>query len=175
MPNYQPPFTLNNKILTLVAEISNKVGRLSVEFEQSQLRLRKLNRMRTIQGALAIEGNTLSEEQITAMLEGKRVIAPPKEVQEAHNAIAVYDQLDRLPDDGVNDGLNGGVKLPKLPALQVQILDILKTDPHTTVQQLVVATGKSTRTIERHLKALREKHLLERIGPDKTGYWKVLL
>jgi Fic family protein len=95
MPNYEPPFTLNNKILTLVANISNKVGRLSVEFEQSQLRLRKVNRMRTIQGSLAIEGNTLSEEQITAMLEGKRVIAPPKEVQEAHNAIGVYDQLDR--------------------------------------------------------------------------------
>ena len=156
MPNYSPPFTLNNKILTLVADISNKVGRLSVEFEQSQLRLRKVNRMRTIQGSLAIEGNTLSEEQITAIFE-----------------------LDRLPvedlSDGVNDGLNGGVKQPKLPALQVQILDILKADPQTTVQQLVVATGKSTRTIERHLKTLREKHLLERVGPDKTGYWNVLL
>jgi len=67
-----------------VANISYKVGRLSVEFEQSQLRLRKVNRMRTIQGSLAIEGNSLSEGQITAMLEGKRVIAPPKE---AHNAI----------------------------------------------------------------------------------------
>lgn len=49
--------------------------------------------MRTIQGSLAIEGNPLSEQQITAMLEGKRVLAPPKEVQEAHNAIAVYEQL----------------------------------------------------------------------------------
>ena len=80
-------------------------------------------------------------------------------------------ELDTLSDDGVNDG----VKQPKLPALHVQILNILKADPHTTVQQLVFATGKSTRTIERHLKTLREKHLLERIGPDKTGYWNVLL
>ena len=94
MPNYKPPFTLNNKILSQVAEISEVVGRLSVAFEQEQtIKLRRINRMRTIQGSLAIEGNTLSEEQITAILDGKRVIAPPKEVKEASNAIAVYDQL----------------------------------------------------------------------------------
>ena len=84
-------------------------------------------------------------------------------------------ELDTLSDDGVNDGVNDGVKQPKLPALQVQILDILKTDPHSTVQQLVDATGKSTRTIECHLKTLSEKHLLARVGPDKTGYWNVLI
>ncbi len=95
VPKHQPPFTLNNKILSQVAEISEAVGRLSVVLEQEQsLKLRRINRMRTIQGSLAIEGNTLSEEQITAILDGKRVIAPPKEVKEASNAIAVYDKLD---------------------------------------------------------------------------------
>lgn len=84
-------------------------------------------------------------------------------------------ELERVRNDGVNDDLNDRVKQPKLPVLQGQILYILKADPKTTVQDLVVAAGKSTRTIERHLKALREKQLLQRIGPDKTGYWNVLL
>jgi len=93
---YQPPFTLTTEILNLVAEISQAVGRLSAEHEYEKLlRLRKVNRIRTVQGSLAIEGNTLSEEQITAMLEGKRVIAPPKEVLEARNAIAAYDAMSQ--------------------------------------------------------------------------------
>ena len=80
MPQYQPPFSLNNQILTLVAEISETVGRLSVYWEkQNNLRLRRLNRIRTVTGSLAIEGNTLNEEQISAILDGKRVIAPPRE------------------------------------------------------------------------------------------------
>ncbi|MFP4683022.1 MAG: Fic family protein [Ectothiorhodospira sp.] len=52
------------------------------------MRLRRINRICTIHGSLAIEGNTLSEAQITAILEGKRVIAPPREVQEVKNALA---------------------------------------------------------------------------------------
>ncbi|PIE37087.1 MAG: cell filamentation protein Fic [Gammaproteobacteria bacterium] len=91
---YQPPFTITSDMLNLVAEISEAIGRLTVELEQEKLlRLRKINRMRTIQGSLAIEGNTLSEAQITAIIAGKRVIAPPKEVQEAHNAIAAYEAI----------------------------------------------------------------------------------
>ena len=59
----------------------------------AELRLRRVNRIRTIQGSLAIEGNTLSEEQITAILEGKPVIAPPREVQEVRNALVAYDDF----------------------------------------------------------------------------------
>lgn len=96
---YQPPFTLTPTAVRLIAEISESIGRLSLLTEQATaLRLRRINRIRTIQGSLAIEGNTLSEAQITAILEGKRVIAPPREVQEARNAIVTYDQLeDWLP------------------------------------------------------------------------------
>ena len=91
---YKPPFTITAEILNLVVDISQQVGRLDAEFEQEKLlRLRKVNRMRTVQGSLAIEGNTLTEAQITAILEGKRVIAPPKEVQEARNAIAAYEAI----------------------------------------------------------------------------------
>lgn len=57
------------------------------------MQLRRINRIRTVQGSLAIEGNALSEEQITAILDGKRVIAPPKDVQEARNALAVYEHF----------------------------------------------------------------------------------
>jgi len=98
--SYAPPFTLNNEILLLVAAISEQLGQLSVEQKaqqsQSALLLRKVNKVRSIQGSLAIEGNNLSEDQITAILDGKRVIAPMREVQEASNALAVYETLDTL-------------------------------------------------------------------------------
>ncbi len=96
--NYQPPYTITPVILNMVAEISESLGRLSVLEElagqqENNLRLRRINRIRTIQGSLAIEGNTLSEDQITAILDGKPVIAPPREVQEARNAIKAYEQF----------------------------------------------------------------------------------
>lgn len=93
---YRPPYTLTPAILNLVAKISETVGRLSALTDAAKaLRLRRINRIRTIRGSLAIEGNTLSEEQITAILDGKRVIAPPREIQEARNAIAAYDRFEQ--------------------------------------------------------------------------------
>jgi len=98
--SYQPPYTITPEILKLVAEISELVGRLTVLTDNSkELRLRRINRIRTIQGSLAIEGNTLSEEQMTAILDGKRIIAPPREVQEVRNAIVAYDNLRQWRPD----------------------------------------------------------------------------
>ncbi|HZJ96662.1 MAG TPA: hypothetical protein VFD12_02380 [Oligella sp.] len=92
--NYQPPLTLTPKILNLVAAISEQLGRYDERENKAQaLRLRRANQIRTIQGTLAIEGNSLSVEQITAVLEGKPVIAPPREVQEVKNALAVYERF----------------------------------------------------------------------------------
>ncbi len=94
--SYQPPYSITPIMLHKIAEISETLGRLSVTQEQeSNLRLRRINRIRTIQGSLAIEGNTLTEEQITAILEGKRIIAPPREILEARNAIAAYNQFEQ--------------------------------------------------------------------------------
>ena len=94
--NYIPPFKITPAIISLVAEISQLIGRLSVLEEASKIiRLRRINRIRTIQGSLAIEGNTLSVEQITAILDGKRIIAPPREIQEVRNAVKAYDQFDK--------------------------------------------------------------------------------
>lgn len=93
---YQPPYTITSAIIRLVAEISETIGRLSALTDTIKaLRLRRINRIRTIRGSLAIEGNTLSEEQITAILDGKRVIAPPREIQEVRNAISAYELFEK--------------------------------------------------------------------------------
>lgn len=89
---YQPPFSVTAKIISQVAAIGESIGRLGAA-QTTAVRLRRINRIRTIQGSLAIEGNTLSEEQITAILDGKPVIAPPREVLEARNALAAYERL----------------------------------------------------------------------------------
>jgi Fic family protein len=95
---YQPPFTITPTIIRLISNISEHLGRLAAlnndGEDEKNLRLRRINRIRTIQGSLAIEGNTLSEQQITAIFEGKRVIAPPKEIQEVRNAIKAYEQFE---------------------------------------------------------------------------------
>ncbi len=93
--SYQPPCTITPAIERLLGKICEMVGRLSVPAHGDDLRLRRINRIRTIQGSLAIEGNTLSEEQITAIMDGRRVVAPPREIQEARNAIEVYDRLEQ--------------------------------------------------------------------------------
>lgn len=92
--NYNPPFTPS--IIRHIAEISEAVGRLSAHAEMERdLRLMRINRIRTIYGSLAIEGNTMSEAQVTAVLDGKKVLAKPREVQEVKNAIAAYDNLEK--------------------------------------------------------------------------------
>ncbi|MCB1053201.1 MAG: Fic family protein [Acidobacteria bacterium] len=92
---YQPPYTITPEILNQVASICELLGQLTQITRQSNsLRLRRINRIRTIHGSLAIEGNTMSEAQISAILEGKRVIAPPREVQEVKNALAAYDRFE---------------------------------------------------------------------------------
>lgn len=65
--------------------------------------LRRSNRIRTIHGSLAIEQNTLSLEQVTAVLNGKHVLAPPKDIAEVKNAYEIYDRLDELDPYSVDD------------------------------------------------------------------------
>jgi len=89
---YKPPYTITTKIVNLVAKITECATRLSIR-EEVDLKLRKIHRIQTIQGSLAIEGNTLSAEQITAILDGKHIVAPIKEIQEVRNAIRAYDKF----------------------------------------------------------------------------------
>ena len=91
--SYEPPFKITSKAINLISQISADMERFKIRLEQEDgVRLRKINRMKTIQGSLAIEGNTLTEEQVTALIEGKHVIAPMREVQEVKNAIKVYEK-----------------------------------------------------------------------------------
>jgi Fic family protein len=102
--SYQPPYTITPEILNRVASISEFIGRVAAISEQTQtIKLRRINQVRTIHGSLAIEGNTLSESQITAILDGKRVIAPPREVREVKNALAVYNRFETLKSKSESD------------------------------------------------------------------------
>ena len=90
----KPPYQITNKILKLVATISERLGEIkATHLYKPPTELRKKNRIKTIQSSLEIEGNTLTEEQITALLNNKRVIAPQKDILEVQNAIKVYEQL----------------------------------------------------------------------------------
>jgi len=98
--SYTPPFTITTDILNLVANISQQVGELNASALNASPQLRKQNRIKTITGTLAIEGNTLSEEQITAMLDGQQVLGNMRELTEVKGAIAAYEALpDFEPDN----------------------------------------------------------------------------
>ena len=104
MKNKQPLFQITNKIIDEVAEISELTGRLSAhDHLSSNPNLRRTNRIRTIHGSLAIEQNTLSLEQVTAVLNGKHVLAPPKDIAEVKNAYEIYERLDELDPYSVDD------------------------------------------------------------------------
>lgn len=90
---YQPPFQLTNTMLHLVADIGVLVGEWNANQQQQVPFLRRGNRLKTIQASLAIEQNTLSLEQVTAVLDGKVVLGLPKEIQEVKNAFAAYEKL----------------------------------------------------------------------------------
>ncbi len=104
--SHEPPYHINTDILSLVAEIAEAVGRTEAMGVSQDLRLRRINRIRTIQGSLAIEGNILTEEQISTILDGKPVVAPLRDVQEARNAIKAYDRYERWDPANEADLLN---------------------------------------------------------------------
>ena len=91
--SYQPPFRITTGILNAVAEIGELLGRWSASHGDLSPQLRRENRIRTIQASLAIEHNSLSLEQVTAVLDGKQVLGLPREIQEVRNAFAAYEQV----------------------------------------------------------------------------------
>ena len=88
------PYDITSIILKLIASISSKLGEVNATYLSKQLpQLRKQNRIKTIHSSLQIEGNTLTQDQITALIENKKVIGPKKDVLEVLNAIELYEQL----------------------------------------------------------------------------------
>lgn len=88
----KPPFTLSNAMLNKVVEISKVIGNLEFQIERD-LKLRKANRIRSIHSSLAIENNSLTIAQITDIIDGKRVLGDPKEIQEVKNAYDAYEEI----------------------------------------------------------------------------------
>lgn len=104
MSDYKPPFHMTDKITFLIAEISEQVGRITVLQEKTiSPHLRRENRIRTIHSSLAIEHNSLSLEQVTAILDGKRVLGNPNEIKEVQNAYEAYELMLRLDPSSVDD------------------------------------------------------------------------
>lgn len=94
---YEPPFKINEAIVNLVADISAMVERFVIRLEQPDgLRLRRINQIQSIHSSLAIEGNMLSEDQVSDIIEGKRVIAPAREILEVKNALRTYELYPSL-------------------------------------------------------------------------------
>jgi Fic family protein len=91
----KPPYQVTSKILELISSISEKIGEINAAYlYKPPTELRKKNRIKTIQSSLEIEGNSLSLDQVTAILDNKKIIAPKKDILEVKNAIKAYENID---------------------------------------------------------------------------------
>ena len=114
MYNKKPPFEITNSMLEEIAEIAELVGHVNATAGLStNPMLRRTNRIRSVYSSLAIEQNTLSLEQVTAVLNGKKVIAPPKDIAEVKNAYEIYEMMDSLNPYSVDDLLNAHAVMTK--------------------------------------------------------------
>lgn len=104
---YKPPFSINDNIINLLAKISELVGQVSVLHKDNiSPKLRRENRIKTIHSSLAIEHNSLSLEQVTAVLNGKRILGAPQEIKEVQNAYEAYEIMLSLNPLDIEDLLN---------------------------------------------------------------------
>lgn len=95
--SYKPPFQITSLILNKSQQIYFELGLIAGhKIDKTPLKLRRTSNIQTIQASLAIEGNTLTLDQVTNLLEGKRVIGPPKDILEVQNALNVYANLTRF-------------------------------------------------------------------------------
>lgn len=102
--NYTPPFTMTEEITNLVIEIAELTGRISLsEHLSTNPKLRRENRIRSIQSSLAIEQNSLTVDQVSDIIEGKRVLGPPQDIREVKNAYEAYELLTHLNPYKVKD------------------------------------------------------------------------
>ncbi len=110
----KPPYDITPKVLKLISSISEKIGEINANYLSKQSpQLRKQNRIKTIQSSLQIEGNTLTEDQITALIDNNRIIGPEKDVIEVINAIKVYDELQKFKLYSEKDFLDAHASLMK--------------------------------------------------------------
>lgn len=146
----RPPYQITAEILKLITLISLKIGEVNAKYLiKANPTLRKQNQIKTIHSSLSIEGNTLTEEQITAIINNKRVVGPQKDIQEVVNALEVYRQLQRFKYDNEKDFLKAHKLLlkhliPKPGSYRKQGVGIVKgskvkhlAPPHQNVPHLM--------------------------------------
>lgn len=104
---YKPPYLLTSDLRLKLSEVIRLIGRLEgYQILQGNLKLRRINKIKSLHSSLAIEGNQLSEEQVTAILDGKPVLGSMRDIQEVKNAITVYDELGAIDAYKEDDLLN---------------------------------------------------------------------
>ena len=104
MGNYVPPYTISNKMLELVSNISEKVGKISSHRElESKPHLRKNNRIRSIHSSLKIEASSLSLSEVREVINGHLVLGDQKEIQEVKNAYAAYERIADINPSSISD------------------------------------------------------------------------
>jgi len=102
----KPPYEISSEILKYISSISEKIGEVNAKYLiKTNPTLRKQNQIKTIHSSLSIEGNTLTEEQIIAILENKRVVGPEKDILEVLNALEVYKNIKQLKSESEKDFL----------------------------------------------------------------------
>jgi len=101
---YKPPYTISSSMLEAVGQINLLIGQIQgYQLLTGNLKLRRQNKIKTVMSSLAIEGNTLSEEQISDIIDGKIIMGPPREILEVKNALAVYDLITDLDPNSEDD------------------------------------------------------------------------
>ena len=189
MKHKKPPFEITNQIIDYVAEIAELVGRLTAASPLSTSpTLRRANRIRTIHGSLAIEQNTLSLEQVTAVLNGKYVLAPPKDIAEVKNAYEIYERLDELDPYSADDLLTAhGIMTRGLVEesgmFRTRPVGVVDSEGHVLhfgtrpqyVPDLVMAVLEWTKTSEVHMliRSCVFHYELELIHPFADGNGRV--
>lgn len=106
MPAYQPPFRLSHRMTTQLSDIAELLGTWKATNQDTLIpELRRGNRIRSIQASLAVEQNTLTLEQVTAVLDGRIVLGSPREIQEVRNAFAAYEAMEQWQPHSLEDML----------------------------------------------------------------------
>lgn len=101
---YNPPYTLTDEMFDLVSQIMENLGKLnSVDDLEKLPRLRRINRIKSIHSSLAIENNTLSIEQVSDVINGKKVLGPQKDIIEVHNAFNAYEEVSKIDPYSIKD------------------------------------------------------------------------
>ena len=148
-------FTPGERTLRLVMDIAAAIERYRIVMEgPAGVRLRKLNHVRTIRGTTAIEGNTLTEDQVTDIIAGKR----PRTLKARGESQGGKKKVVR----------KGGKKTVD------RLLELIRGNPKITFAEMVSAAAISRSAIQKHIERLKDAQRLRRVGPDKGGHWEVI-